>query len=222
MVRHPEVGPRLLRQFELLYCECCGELFVGGMRSEGAGGRGFKCELLPYEPQIDGLPDAAASQRFEELSHDQYAVFWPTDSTTCALGREGAKNRDRWVPAWLERDTGVVRKRGGLKGVAATENSIAGHLYAREETGKDFHERSQDDAETHVPYACPACSTDYSFRRRGMGRLSPVRNFRAGFAKTTQLLATELFDAQRVASTAQGGEVGLVLRQPAGRREGGP
>jgi len=34
-----------------------------------------------------------------------------------------------------------------------------------------------------------------------MGRLSPVRNFRAGFAKTTQLLATELFDAQRIADT---------------------
>ncbi len=33
--------------------------------------------------------------------------------------------------------------------------------------------------------------------------MSPVRNFRAGFAKTTQLLATELFDAQRVADTGR-------------------
>jgi DEAD/DEAH box helicase domain-containing protein len=45
--------------------------------------------------------------------------------------------------------------------------------------------------------------TDYYRRRLGMGRLSPIRNFRrTGFAKTTQLLATELFDAQRVANAA--------------------
>jgi DEAD/DEAH box helicase domain-containing protein len=31
-------------------------------------------------------------------------------------------------------------------------------------------------------------------------RLSPLRNFRAGFGKTTQLLATELFEAQRIAN----------------------
>ncbi len=198
----PGVGHRLLRQFELLYCECCGELFVGGMRSGGAGGKGFKCELLPYEPQIDGLPDAAASQRFEELSFDQYAIFWPTERNACARGREEVKNRGRWVPAWLERNTGVIRKRGGRAGVSATESSVAGHLYEREDK-QDFHGRSNDSVEAHVPYACPACGTDYSYRRKGMGRLSPVRNFRAGFAKTTQLLATELFDAQRVADTAQ-------------------
>lgn len=198
----PGVGTRLLRQFELLYCECCGELYVGGMRSGGAGGKGFKCELLPHEPQIDGLPDAAASQRFEELSFDQYAVFWPTERNDCARGRETAKNRGRWMPAWLERNTGVIRKRGGPKGVSATESSVAGHLYEREDK-QDFHGRSNDSVEAHVPYACPACGTDYSYRRKGMGRLSPVRNFRAGFAKTTQLLATELFDAQRVADTAQ-------------------
>jgi hypothetical protein len=33
-------------------------------------------------------------------------------------------------------------------------------------------------------------------------RLSPLRNFRTGFGKTTQLLATELFDAQRVSGAS--------------------
>jgi DEAD/DEAH box helicase domain-containing protein len=67
-----------LRLLEVLYCECCGEIFVGGMRRR-RGTNEF--ELLPTEADLDGLPDAAASQRFEDLSFDQYCVFWPTDRT---------------------------------------------------------------------------------------------------------------------------------------------
>ena len=38
----------------------------------------------------------------------------------------------------------------------------------------------------------PRCETDYSPRRiDSNARLSPVRHFRTGFAKTTQLLASE-------------------------------
>ena len=63
---------------EILYCECCGEIFVGGMRRR-RGTNEF--ELLPTEAELDGLPDSAASQRFEDLSFDQYCLFWPTDRT---------------------------------------------------------------------------------------------------------------------------------------------
>lgn len=198
----PGVGTRSLRQFELLYCECCGELFLGGMRSGGKGGPGFLTELLPYEPQLDGLPDVAVSQRFEELSWDQYAVFWPTDRETFDRGQQTASNPGTWRPALLERETGVVRKRDGRFMRRRVNQGVRGYLYERE-PGVDHHQRRRDGAETHVPYACPACGTDYYFRRRGMGRLSPIRNFRTGFAKTTQLLATELYDAQRVANPTE-------------------
>ena len=40
-----------------------------------------------------------------------------------------------------------------------------------------------------VPYQCPYCGESYRYRRT---RTSPIRNFRVGFAKTTQLLASEL------------------------------
>ena len=55
-------------------------------------------------------------------------------------------------------------------------------------------------AGTNVPYACPNCRTSYSGRVNSRYRLSPLRNFRAGFAKTTQLLATELFGILRLSS----------------------
>lgn len=198
----PDVGPRLLRQLELLYCECCGELFFGGMRSGGSGVAGFLTELLPFEPQLDGLPDAAASQRFEELSSEQYAIFWPTDSETAQRGQDSPSNLGAWRPASLEQETGVVRRRDGRSGRGRSSSGLRGHLFDRR-PGQDRHGRRRNSAETHVPYACPACGTDYFRRRLGKGRLSPIRNFRAGFAKTTQLLATELFDAQRVANPTE-------------------
>ncbi|GAA0523673.1 DEAD/DEAH box helicase [Deinococcus depolymerans] len=184
--------PKMLRQFEVLYCECCGELFVGGMRSQGST-RSPKIELLPHEPLLDGLPDTAASQRFEELSYDQYAVFWPTD-----LAPE--KCPKSWKAGNLDRVTGIVTVRNAARPAApGVSETVPGFLYERLAGSTDRHKRKPNDPETHVPYACPKCGTDYEPRQKGMGRLSPVRNFRAGFGKTTQLLATELFDVQRVA-----------------------
>ncbi|GAA5513097.1 hypothetical protein Dcar01_01823 [Deinococcus carri] len=198
--------PRMLRQFEVLYCECCGELFLGGMRSRGST-RSTSTELLPHEPLLDGLPDTAASQRFEELSYEQYAVFWPAPSDTKPESGTMSRATATWNPARLNRETGVVtlqesaaraRTRSTSAEGASRDETITGFLFERP-TGRDRHGREADDPETHVPYACPKCGTDYAPRRKGTGRLSPIRNFRAGFGKTTQLLATELFDAQRVA-----------------------
>lgn len=201
--------PRLLRQFEVLYCECCGELFFGGMRSRRSS-KNTSTELLPHEPLIDGLPDMAASQRFEELSHEQYAVFWPASTDTTPKSDD---SKSVWKSASLHRETGVVvetkntvqrvtaRTRTSAPSETSNEGTIPGFLFERV-PGKDRHQRNSDDPETHVPYACPKCGTTYKRRHTGRGRLSPIRNFRTGFGKTTQLLATELFDVQRIAETA--------------------
>jgi DEAD/DEAH box helicase domain-containing protein len=198
-------GRRSLRQLELLYCECCGELFFGGMRSRTTGGRiaaggDILTELLPHEAQLDGLPDIAASQRFEELSFDQYAMFWPTNEEPRDRPQDRTNDPFIWRESVLDQETGVVRKvADGRRGGVDLESGLRGYLLERT-AAQDRHRRKRSSPETHVPYACPKCGTDYSQRRKGMGRLSPIRNFRAGFGKTTQLLATELFDAQRVAN----------------------
>jgi Lhr-like helicase len=178
---------RTLRRLELLYCECCGELFFAGKRARGSGD---SPELLPTDPAIDGLPDAATSQLFEELTHEGFAVFWPSESREPADGSPFGS----WRRAGLAPDTGQVHV-----GVAAArkDGRVAGHLYHRPSNSNDQHKRKNDKPGTAVPYQCPACGEDYSERRVGM-RLSPLRSFRTGFAKSTQLLATELFDLQRL------------------------
>jgi hypothetical protein len=176
--------------FELLYCEACGELFVGGMRRKRSA---TEFELLPNEADLDGLPDSASSQRFEDLSHEQYCVFWPTDSTDVpAVATTRRTNPESWIPACLDGLTGVARVLGATPVIP--DGARRGWLFRRAGTDDD-HERNNRSAGTNVSYQCPACATDYSPRKKDSGlRLSPVRHFRTGFAKTTQLLASELFD----------------------------
>lgn len=187
------------RCLELLYCECCGELFFGGMR--GAGTDGQFIELLPSDPDLDGLPDTAASALFEDLTANNFALFWAPSRRFWPHGTEDpvtGQNVDRWRRACLDEQSGRVRL--CTPRAPAREDEIRGFLYERDQ-GVDLHSRTADDAGTSVPYQCPFCSTDYSQRQKNF-RLSPIRNFRTGFAKTTQLLATELFGLQKLSNAS--------------------
>lgn len=92
-------------------------------------------ELLPNDADLDGLPDSAVSQRFEDLSFSQYAVFWPTGRReqprvaeargrntrgmgSCASGSghgSGPHDRDEWANPG-ERSAGLAVRSGGASG----------------------------------------------------------------------------------------------------------
>ena len=193
-------GPEEHRAYELVYCECCGELFVGGMRAQRAPRSLYVAELLPHEPHLEGLPDQSASQRFEDLSWSSYGLFWPAPQDQDSIDdMKDPSDQGSWVPAYLERPSGGVILADKVAAEAATE-LLAGWYFARtDKLDHSRHKRGPQTSGTHVPYACPACRTSYVGRSKRY-RLSPLRNFRAGFAKTTQLLATELFDSLRVST----------------------
>ena len=184
-------GGQPLRLLELLYCECCGELMFGGMRADRAGLS--EIELLPSEPDLDGLPDSATTQRFEELTSKSFAVFWPT---TAADPFRSDKEPGEWKRAEMDPSSGSVRLLVGPRSTPRAD-TVKGYLYVRG-SQKDDHGRGPDSPGSAVPYACPKCDTDYGGRKDMRQRLSPLRNFRTGFAKTTQLLATELFDVLKL------------------------
>lgn len=201
-----------VRLYEVAYCECCGELFLGGMTSREKPPKPTLTELLPTEPNLEGLPDQAVSQRFEELSSRDYGLFWPRavkatqepDKKTTS-GKNNPKCQDSWTKASLERRTGVV-----VKGWEEDHERYACGWLFRRGRGVDKHGRKNTSPGTNVPYACPRCGTSYYSRITTQFRLSPIRNFRAGFGKTTQLLATELFDAQRTAGRHTDNDAKLV------------
>ncbi|MDF3071057.1 MAG: hypothetical protein K0R38_6658 [Polyangiaceae bacterium] len=197
------VGDRDLRVFDLLYCECCGTLFFGGMRAKGAASKHLHTELLPQEDNLAGLPDEALSQRFEDLSWDDYAIFWPG---SWALRAERLMDPDHpdvgaWRKGALDTETGAVLTEDGVGNASEAIGQRLQLGWFFDMRGPTAgHKRKWSHRGTHASYACPACRTSYSGRTDTRYRLSPIRNFRAGFAKTTQLLATELFDAQRVSN----------------------
>jgi len=185
--RSDRQAPRLV---ELVYCESCGELFLGGRR----GGRDNEIELLPAEPNIDNLPESAGQDFFETLSAEEYAVFWPTDSWPGVLPNPDKAHYGRWSRAYFDPMSATIQF--PRIGSAAPTDRVAGFLWERDDS-LDRHKRGKSSPGTAVPYECPACGSDYVWRNQPL-RLSPIRNFRAGFAKTTQLLATELFDLLRL------------------------
>jgi DEAD/DEAH box helicase domain-containing protein len=191
-----EGGGQGSRLVELIYCEACGELFLGGRR----GGRETAIELLPAEPDIDNLPESGGQDFFETLSAIQYAVFWPVESWPGVLPSPGKPHVHvgEWKRAYFDPVSATIQF--PRIGQAVPQDRIIGYIWERGDD-QDRHKRRKSSTGSAVPYECPACGSDYYWRNPPL-RLSPIRNFRAGFAKTTQLLATELFDLLRLRQPA--------------------
>ncbi|MFL9869546.1 DEAD/DEAH box helicase [Paraburkholderia fungorum] len=189
------------RLFELVYCEACGELFIGGRRNADSNSRAT--ELLTTAPNLEQLPEAAANTSYESLSYNEYAIFWPRAGEP----KDGEAKGEEWAHASLDTRNAVV--------------SPAGHEDPTHLMGRLFYVNPSNDwvkkPGSASPRCCPACGTDYSRRKPGMGALSPLRSFRTGFAKTSQLLATELFSVLRVSGRSAKSVVFSDSRQDAAR-----
>jgi len=180
------------RVLELLYCEQCGTIFFGGCRLPSREGEGI--EILSTDPDIEGLPDKQAARFMDRRTYKDFAVFWPVGpSELNAEAREwrqpravgGDSARSRWAPKYLDAISGRVTD------VAAGEQvpagcSIPGYLYVIPYIDRTDHEQEFP----ALPACCPNCASDYSPRKY---RKSPVRGFRTGFSRVSQLLSKELF-----------------------------
>jgi DEAD/DEAH box helicase domain-containing protein len=180
------------RVLELLYCEECGSLLFGGSRLCLPNNSGW--ELLTVEPDIEGLPDKQTARFLEKRSYDQFAIFWPSGSR--AIHDEAAKPwtqpstdggtaQGRWDKASLDTTSGRVVL--GLKSPIIPMGTWV-HGYV-------FHLPKVSDIELQqtfaaLPSVCPSCAADYS---RRIYRKSPIRGFRTGFSRVSQLLGKELF-----------------------------
>jgi hypothetical protein len=185
------------RVFDTLYCECCGELFVGGIRSVKGES---KFEVLPSEANLEGLPQTSRLNSFEDFSADEYVLFWPSvdiPENDWTYQREEPDLLGQWNRVTLNSVTGILKPRA-VENPPSESHDTDGYLYLFNRQF-DSHKRESRDGGTHVPYWCPHCGTSYRLRMDKL-RLSPIRHFRAGFSKTTQLLSSELFSVLRLAN----------------------
>lgn len=177
------------RVLELLYCEQCGTTFFGGQRLVLPFGGGM--ELLPSDPNLERAPEGLPELLVERRRYSRFAVFWPCGAAqldenakkwTQPLPISGS-NRATWALASLDTISGQVEF-GADRCLEPGSSKVRGYLF--ELAGSDGNEAGA------LPSVCPCCATDYSKR---IYRKSPVRGFRTGFSKVTQLLAKELFYA---------------------------
>lgn len=185
------------RVLEVLYCECCGTTFFGGSRLILAQNRGW--ELLPTEPDIEGIPDRKAARFVFNKSYREYAVFWPRGNGILhpdlpnlwnAQPRDRGQDRTqaRWDRASLNVKSGDVLL-GWENGTVPQGNWVHGYIYHLRQLLNDENGLRMQERYRALPATCPSCSADYRWRAMP----SPIRAFRTGFAKVSQLLAKELF-----------------------------
>ena len=180
------------RVLETLYCEQCGVVFVGGSRMTLRDNTGW--ELLATDPDVEGIPDRQAARFVDRRSYAEYAVFWSSGETPLHQDAQGTWRHPssdggksiiaRWDRASMDVRSGKVVL-GEQQPVFPDGRWVHGFIFHLPTTVLEDQSKY-----LAMPAVCPACGIDYS---RRLYRKSPVRGFRTGFAKISQLLAKELF-----------------------------
>lgn len=166
------------RVMDLIVCEICGDVFLGGYRSVTS------VEDRDVEILTADLPDIAdmPGRVFSSQTYGKYAVFWPTERNGSEV--EPADKRfdhngigRSWVPARLDVASGRLDRRAS----PARPGEISGWTYL-------IPDRSAKEQSALSP-KCPRCDADYRRRRRYQ---SPLRVHRTGFQKACQVIAGAL------------------------------
>lgn len=180
------------RILELLYCEQCGTVFVGGSRLRSPDGNGL--EMLSNDPDIEGLPDKQTARFVDRRLYRDFAIFWPSWSREVhdeagGWRQPAASGEERAQACWRRRFLHAVSGRVTTHpdGACVPDGpTVPGYLFVVPEV--DASPEAEDCLA--LPSCCPGCGANYS---RRIYRTSPLRGFRTGFSRVSQLLSKELF-----------------------------
>ena len=170
------------RVLDLLYCEVCRTTMFGGSRFTLEANNGW--ELLITDADIEGIPDRQPARFVDRRMYQEYAVFWPSGRASLAGNAvqwqqpiaDGGTGTVQgcWREASLDPATGRVR--------LGTQGLVRGYVFV---VVTDSFKKSGA-----LPAVCPLCAANYRYRQY---RKSPIRGFRTGFGKVTQILSKEMF-----------------------------
>jgi len=177
-----QCGSRVL---ELLYCEACGEVFLGGYRSDA--GNANEWYLTPDHPDLETAPDLVSFDR----DYENYAVFWPATGNLTPTTPSWTQKTAGTPPgapsparAWRRANFDPVDGKVGL----SAGGGVAGYLYYVASMHGSVLPVPPSGREVY-PAICPRCDADW--RRRDI-ITSPVRTQRTGFQKIAQVLSDAL------------------------------
>lgn len=180
-----DIGKRIL---ELLYCEQCGTVFFGGNRLQYTNG---EYEMLITSPDIEGIPDKNKKGMVNQRSFKDYAIFWPTSNVDDQLHEDAkvwdqpaniGKDKAMWIASSLNSSTGRINFSHDNY-LEDPKNNIRGYSFI-------LNKNEKEDSFKALPSMCPCCGINYSAR---LYLKSPIRGFRTGFSKVSQVLSKELY-----------------------------
>ena len=169
------------RVLDLIICEVCGDIFLGGFRTKRKVGTQQIEILTADQPDLENIPDRVSVQQ----KYGQYAVFWPLNEASpwTTQPRKQTLNYQSnyigrgWKRAYLDVFSGRLRQ---TTDPSKSDEEVAGWLYYISGDHPD---------ESAMPHICPRCDADY---RRGKRIPTPLRNHRTGFQKACQVIASAL------------------------------
>ncbi|WP_060894016.1 DEAD/DEAH box helicase [Streptomyces europaeiscabiei] len=192
------------RVLELLYCQNCGDVMLGGYApTKAVTEKSFDADLLHDLPDLEAQAEGASLG----ASAANYIVYWPRTQEPVI---------DATDFSWTRSTDGGVRS-AEFKFKRSRLSPRTGHLTntrdPREATGWSFHTRVPQSRTRKAlsleqlpagPTQCPACGDDWEMPRIPSGVLSladrrrmrtPVRPMRTGFEKINQVLTTSVLSA---------------------------
>ena len=199
-------GNKLL---EVLYCQPCGALYLGGFRiprveTEPGEIPGFPMELAAYSPKIEGAPSEIAEEYTNKLSYLDFAVFFPLPlgETENIFASKGNKDDREWNQLCLDKDDkykaiwqpAIMKSNGeidiinDIKGILNYKgNDVPGFVFIISQKNipgnKNFHKDI-----LAMPTVCACCGSDYEHRKLK----SPIRAFRTGYHQSISIMASSL------------------------------
>jgi hypothetical protein len=173
-----ECGARVL---ELLYCQTCGDVFLGGYRSPTTSASTSQF-LVSTLTDLESMPDRAQLAR----NASNYAVFWPSAArpVTDSWQRDGGRYRFAYRKALLHPASGELE---------VGEPSGTGWAFVVTSTDPDDLARVPP-----FPIKCPQCGDDWEMFRTSRSiedpsrTRSPIRTMGTGFEKANQVLSDTL------------------------------
>lgn len=204
-----EKGYRVL---ELLYCDNCGTTLFGGSRLKASDETNSFFELLPLSPNIEGIPEKTPHKLLERRTYQEYAIFWvqgkqelepherPNGYWRQATLNNSIDQKDyisTWEKASINIYSGDV-KETYEKAEQEPANWRKGYYFkiAHENSSRLDIAFNSAISDTHkaTPCVCPGCGVNHSKHKQGIikSKISSIRGFRAGFAKSSQMFAKEL------------------------------
>lgn len=172
------------RIIELLYCQSCGEVFLGGFKREDQGSSNAWF-LSPDYPYLENVPDKAASLN---RTFGEFLVFWPangrplikqTHTRPAQWQWQYKKYEYKWRPALLDHLSGRLTLPASSN--AASGGSTPGYVFI-----------AQKNEANAFPLKCPHCEADWRSRRDGRRVSSSIRDLGSGFQRVVQVLSDAL------------------------------